>query len=494
MGQVRRDSIINTAITYTGIGLGYLNKGLLFPLLLSPAQVGLANVIMLMVSFFGQFSTLGTGMIVMRFIPFMKNKEDGKNALLTFSMLIATGGVVCTSALLILFHEPILELLSDRSPLLADYTFWVIPLGIVSTYFSILEHYLRAVGKTIVSVFIQDFVLRLSVLISLLAFYSGALDFETFIVIFFLLQMIPGFVLFVLVIIQDQFLIKRSLRVIRKKLKRLMLQYGFFVYFNSFGRNIILMLDATMVTALAGLEAAGVFTTMVFLSNALFVPYVSLIRISSPHVPRLWKIKDTVELNTLYNKVSAIGFFVTFSLFAIAWFGIDFLLSFLPTDYAQGKYVFLFLMLGRMFDALGGINGDILLTSKKYKIEVVLTIPLIMITFLLNLYLIPVYGAVGAAIGTSFVYLTYNIMRLVANYYFFKLQPVDSKLLKVISLGIAMFVLTYLLTSWIQNQLITALVGGACVISLFVLPVIVGKLLPDEVTGFFKVFKGKVNG
>ena len=122
-----------------------------------------------------------------------RTEEDGKNALLTFSMLIATGGVVCTSALLILFHKPIVELLSDRSPLLADYTFWVIPLGIVSTYFSILEHYLRAVGKTIISVFIQDFVLRLSVLISLLAFYSGALDFETFIVIFFLLQMIPGF-------------------------------------------------------------------------------------------------------------------------------------------------------------------------------------------------------------------------------------------------------------------------------------------------------------
>jgi O-antigen/teichoic acid export membrane protein len=494
MGQVRRDSITNTAITYVGIGLGYLNKGLLFPLLLSPAQVGLANVIMLMVSFFGQFSSLGTGMIVMRFLPFVRNQQEGKKALMTYALLMATGGVTLTSLALIVFHEPIVSVLGGRSPILSDYTFWVIPLGIMSTYFSILEHYLRSVGRTIISVFIQDFVLRLLVFSLLITFYFKMIEFDVFITVFFLLQLIPGFLLFTVVVIQDQMIISGSIKSLKVKFRQLMFQYGFFVYFNSLGRNVILMLDATMVTAMAGLEAAGVFTTMVFLSNALFVPYVSLIRISSPHVPRLWKNKELPELRALYTKVSLIGFFITFSLFSLAWFGIDFLLSFLPKDYSAGKYVFLFLMLGRMFDAIGGINGDILLTSKKYKMEVVLTIPLIVVTFGLNYYLIPIYGAVGAAIGTSFVYFTYNAVRLIVNYRYFNLHPFAIELLKVIALGMVMFTLTHFVLMTLDHQLLKALLGGICILLLFVVPVWKARLLPEEVTTFATLLKKKVNG
>ena len=58
MGQVRKDSVLNTIITYTGIVLGYINKGLLFPFLLLPEQVGLANVLPLIVGYFGQLSIL----------------------------------------------------------------------------------------------------------------------------------------------------------------------------------------------------------------------------------------------------------------------------------------------------------------------------------------------------------------------------------------------------------------------------------------------------
>ena len=181
-----------------------------------------------------------------------------------------------------------------------------------------------------------------------------------------------------------------------------------------------------MLTAMKGLEAVGVFAIMVAMSNALFVPYVALVRIASPHIPRFWKKRQMTELNDMYINVSSVGYFITMALFIPIWYNIDLVLAVFPPEYAAGKYVFFFLTVGKLFDAIGGINGFILMTSKKFKLEIILTIPLIFITFLLNYLMIPRFGGVGAAIATSFVFLAYNFLRLVIIYRYFKLNPLNS--------------------------------------------------------------------
>lgn len=482
MGQVKRDSIINTAIMYGGIGIGYLNKGLLFPLLLLTEEVGLINVVLLVVSFFGQLSNFGTGMLVMRFLPFMRGREAGYSGLLFFTTSLLLGGIGLISLILIIFNEQILSFFIERSPMLIDYSIWIIPLGIASAFFALFEHYLRAISKNIVSVLIQDFVLRISVLFSLAIFYFGLVDIQSFLVIFFSLHFLPVFFLLLYLIYLKQFYISTSYLSIGRKIRKHMITYGLIVYVNGIGRNVILMADTIMLSVLSGLKEVGVFTTMVFLSNALFVPYVSVIKTASPNVPRLWKKKDLNGLADLYKKVTSIGFFVTFTLFCVVWFNIDLALSFLPQDYSNGKYVFLLLMIGRMFDALGGINGDILLTSKKFKIEIWLTIPLILLVFLFNYYLIPLYGGMGAAIVTAFVYLIYNLLRVFFNFYYFKLFPFDLQFLKLFIISLGMFILgsicVYFLSGITQFIMVTIIP-----FLLFVLPVYKLNLIP-EINGF----------
>ena len=141
MGQVKKDSIKNTFITYLGIGLGYLNKGLLFPILLMPDQVGLANVIMLLAGFFAQFSSLGTGMILLRFLPFMKNEEEGYSGILRFTILILFGGIILVSLALLLGNNLILGLFEEKSPQLVEYSFWILPTGIAGAFYILFEHY-----------------------------------------------------------------------------------------------------------------------------------------------------------------------------------------------------------------------------------------------------------------------------------------------------------------------------------------------------------------
>lgn len=493
MGQVKRDSIINTIITYGGIGLGYLNKGLLFPLLLLPEQVGLANVVMLVVGFFGQLSNLGTGMIIMRFLPFMKGKESGYSGILFLCSVLLVGGIGFISLILLLFNSQILAYFSERSPLLIEHSLWIIPLGISTAFFSMFEHYLRAISKNIVSVLLQDFVLRVAVFLSLILFYFKIIDFNSFIVFFFALHFLPGFFLLIYLIYLKQFFISKSFYSIGRKLRNYMIGYGMIVYVNGFGRNVILMADTLMLSSLSGLKVVGIFTTMVFLSNALFVPYVSVIRISSPFVSKFWKKRDLNSLSALYKRVSAIGFFITFVLFAIVWFNIDFVLSFLPHEYSSGKYIFLLLMVGRMFDALGGINGDILLTSRKFKIEIWLTIPLVFVVFILNYYLIPQYAGIGAAMVTCLVYFIYNFLRVLFNFMYFKLFPYDIQFLKMFILAAMMFFLGTAIDVYIEG-----IVQVVCLtlipILFFAWPVYKMNLIPDItefITGILRRMKLK---
>jgi O-antigen/teichoic acid export membrane protein len=238
------------------------------------------------------------------------------------------------------------------------------------------------------------------------------------------------------------------------------------------------MADTIMLSVLSGLKEVGVFTTMVFLSNALFVPYVSVIKTAAPNVPRLWKKKDMVGLTELYKKVSSIGYFVTFTLFSLVWFNIDFALSYLPEDYSGGKYIFLLLMIGRMFDALGGINGDILLTSKKFKIEIWLTVPLMLMVFFFNYFLIPTYGGLGAAIVTAGVYILYNVLRVFFNVYFFKLFPYDRQFLKLFALSIVMFSLGALADYFLKG-ILHFLIVTIIPLVFFVLPVYKLNLIPE---------------
>ena len=479
MGQVRRDAIINTVITYSGVGLGYLNKGLLFPILLLPEQVGLANVVMLIVGFFGQLSNLGTGMILMRFLPFMRGRDEGYSGILLFAIGLLLGGIGLVSLLLLIFNQPILGYFSDRSPLLIDYSFWIIPLGVSSAFFSLFEHYLRAISKNLVAVMLQDLVLRIAVFLSLIIFYMGWFTFDQFIIIFLSLHFIPGLLLFVYLIWLKRFYVSFSYLNIRKRLRTYMISYGLVVYFNSFGRNVILMADTLMLSAIAGLKEVGIFTTMVFLSNALFVPYVSLIRISAPLVPQYWKKRELKALASIYRKVSSTGYFVTFFLFSVVWFNIDLALSYLPKAYADGKAIFLLLMIGRMFDALGGLNGDILLTSKKYRIEIWLTLPLLFLVFILNSLLIPDFGGVGAAFVTCLIYAMYNLMRLSINLFYFRLWPFDNAFLKMFTLSIVMFFAGVLSLKMIDHYVLKLLLGILMPVIFFAFPVYLFRWVPD---------------
>jgi len=197
-----------------------------------------------------------------------------------------------------------------------------------------------------------------------------------------------------------------------KRLRAIMVNYGVYSFLNNLSFLLLASIDALMIAGMLNLSAAGIYTTMVFVTSVMLIPYRAMLRVSGPVVAGLWKLKDMVKMDELYKNASSSNLVVGAGLFMLIWVNIDSIFHFMPEEYSLGRYVFLFLGIGRLIDMAAGLNGTILLTSKRYRIDLLFTVGLVVFTILSNLALIPRFGINGAAFASMASLIIFNILRI----------------------------------------------------------------------------------
>ena len=464
MGLVQKDALRTTIISSFGLILGYLNKGLFFLLIFSTEQIGVVNLVFSLGVLFAQFSNFGAVYSIWKFFPFFKNKENKHHGFLSFSLLIVLLGAGVVSLFFLLFRSNIEHIYESKSPMFLDYYLWVIPLGIGYLLYLVFEVYLRSLFKNVISVLAMDVVLRLVVSLLLLLFWLKLIDFNDFVVAHSLVFFIPPLILiFYLKYLGELYINPRKINI-SKRFKKIIFNYSAFNYMNTLGRVLVNALDVIMIAQFIGLKATGVYTTVVFLTSAIQVPYKSLIRVSSPLISEHWKNRNFSGMKLLYRQVSSVSLVIGLGLFICVWVNIDFLFSFLKPEFSDGIWVFFFLMMGRLLDMYFGLNGHIFTSSKKYKYDLIFTLSLIGVVYFLNLYLIPIYGIIGASISTAVALILYNLGRLLFVYFAYSIHPFIWKQFLIIILGVLSIILVinipmFDLNIWIQFILKTSVTG-----------------------------------
>ena len=493
MGIVQQDAIKTSIISFAGIGLGYLNKAFLFVLLFSTTQVGLINLLLSVGLLFAQFANLGTIFTTWRFFPFFRNPSKQHFGFLFANLLLVIVGTLFFTGLLLLLKPEVVALYSKKSPLFVSYFSWIIPLGFALVLFQLFENYLRGMGKNILPVILQEIVLRVCTTLLLLLFALGLLSFQLFVAAYVILHFVPVLYLLVYLVWLKELVFSIKSIQISNRFKRLILSYSGFSYLNSLATLLVISMDALMIARYKGMAETGVYTTMLFFISALIFPYKSIMRVATPLVAKLWKERDMTGMQALYQKSSSVGLLFAITGFLGGWIVIDPLLSFAPA-YHGGKWVFFFLMLGRIIDMYFGLNGVIFSTSKKFKMDLIFTFFLIISVYLVNLWLIPMYGIVGAAISTSGAYLLYNLLRggyILSEY---GLHPFKWVQIKLLVLGFVVFLLFWALDastmSFLVLQPFTQIVVKELLFFIvFVIPLLKLNLEPETVGYIQKTWK-----
>jgi O-antigen/teichoic acid export membrane protein len=491
MGFIQKDALKTMITSYLGVALGYLNKAVLFILILSTEQIGLMNLLLSVGLLFAQFANLGTFYTTWKFFPFFKNKEKSHHGLIPFMLIIVCIGVVFFSVLALLFRSNIENLYIEKSPLFSEYFIWIIPIGISYVFFMVFEIYLRSLYKNLLAVIVNEIVLRILLTVLLILLLFEQINFEQLVIIHSLSYVVPTLILmFYLKDIGELDLSVKSIQI-AKRFKKILLQFSAINYINTLGYVLVTSLDLLMVSQMIGLKATGVYSTMVFLAGAILVPYKSLHRVSVPLISDYWKHREMGKMQELYIKFSSVSLVIGLVFFLLIWLNIDPLFSFLPPEFLAGKWIFFFLIIGKLIDMYCGLNGSILVTSKKYKYDVYFTLLLIGVVYVLNLILLPIYGAIGAAISTLIALFLYNAIRLFFVAYHFKMLPFTKNQLPVILLGALTLLVGTFTIELSTNSIVQILIQITVVASLFFAPIYFLKL-EQETVGFTKAILERV--
>ena len=450
MGIIKKDALRTMVLSYLGLILGYLNRGDFFILFLTSTQIGLINLIVSVGLLFAQCANLGTVYAVWKFFPFFRNKEKNNHGFLLLTSIIVSLGVLLFVCIAVLFKDAINIHYQEKSKEFVQYYYWIIPIGIGNVFFLLFDNYLRGMYKNIIGVLSNEIITRLITLFLLLLSGIHFISFEIFLTLHFIVYFIPAIILLFYLLKKNEIQFSIKSIQIPKRFKKIILAFSLYNYLNSLGALVVVTLDSLMIASYIGLKETGIYTQIIFLTSALMIPYRSIVRVGSPLVSVYWKNKDMFKMKELYQKISSVSLFIALFLFLLIWMNINDLFSFLPKEYTIGKWVFLFLMIGKMLDMYFGINGVIFLTSKKYKFDIIFTIVLIAVVYLLNLIFIPKYGIIGTAISTSISFVIYNIGRLLFVYFAYKIHPFTIKqvyLILVFVLTLFSYYLIFPLTS-----------------------------------------------
>jgi O-antigen/teichoic acid export membrane protein len=351
--------------------LGYVNKVFLFVMLLTQEEVGLINLIFGLGLLFAQFANLGSINSMWKFFPYLYHPKKKHHGFLSLNLLIALVGVVIFSLIYLIFKENFSNYFESKSSLFVEYYYWVLPVGIFLVLFKLLENHLRGLYKNVFAVLANDLFFRLATTAILTLYAFSLFDFDTLLALMCLSQALPAL-----------------LFVIPKKFQKIILVFSTYSYMNSLAAILVISIDSIMISGMIGLSDFGTYSIVLNIIGALMIPYGAIMRVSSAIVSQHWKDRSMDRMDELYKQVSSVTLFIGLFLFLGTWVSIEEIFSVLPKDYSSGITVFLLLMIGRIFDMYMGLNGTILVASKKYRYDVLFTGSLILIVTGLNLWFI----------------------------------------------------------------------------------------------------------
>jgi O-antigen/teichoic acid export membrane protein len=436
MGIVIRQSAVATALSYAGVVIGYVNLLILFPMYMSPEEVGLSRIIQDAAMLMVPFAQLGTNQVINRYFPEHKNKSQyGEFVAVVFSLLVMT--LILFALLFFVFKSSFIDYFSLQSPQVSEYLNYILGLTFILAIYQIMAAFSQSSLNIILPNFLKEVLLRTITLVGIILFAVQLISFQQFI------NLIIGAYSLNLLILVIYLAGKGVLKVEFKRsyfttttLKK-MVTFMLFTFLGASGILIIGKVDSLMVTGMIGLEETAIYTTAFYIAVLIELPKRAVSQISLPLISRAFEEENIGDIREIYHKSAINNLIIGVLIFIGLWINLDSIFSLIPRSevYALGSMVVLFVGAGKLIDMAAGLNGEIIIMSKYYKVNVYLIIALAIFTVATNYFLIPIYGLNGAAIGSAFALLFFNLSKFIFLYGKLNLQPFSVNTIKVLILG-----------------------------------------------------------
>lgn len=482
MSTIRRQSILSLLFIYAGFLIGALNVLYLFPTYFTAEEFGLTRLLLELSLLLSTLGTMGMIPVSYKFFPFHKRYlKDEKNDLSFVTFMAVLAGLLLMLLLLYTCKPIIIRKFGYRSPLFIDYYDLIYPLTIGLTLFSFFEVYAWIIGKTYVSNFLKEFLFRLMSTILITLWITGMLKgFDQFANLFSLTYLPPLFLLIFYIWQSKQVPFHVGVSSVTKRLGGKMAGFGL-AFLASSALNAIAKTNDSIILAsqsTQGLTDTAVFNIATYLITLMEVPQRSLISSVTPQIAIAWKDKNMERLNTIYKKTALNLLIMGLALISIIWLNIDALVFILGPTYTPIVRLIIILGIAKIIDMGTGMNSQILMLSKHWKIDLFSNMLFVISTLALNYNLTRKIGIMGPAYGGLISIIFFNLIRFLAIWKYYKLQPFSLDNLKILVASI----LILLLIEFIPipgNSIVVSIIKSVLFVLIYGFFILKTKISPD---------------
>lgn len=428
MGLVQKQSIRNVLITYLGFFFGAVNTVFLYTKILPDQQYGLVTFILASAALFMPLMAFGVHNTLVKF--YSGQPDSQKDGFLSLMLLLPLLGAVPVALLLAIWQQPLAHWLSRINPMVGDYLWYIYAVGLAMGYFELAFSWCKVHLKSVFGNFMKEVFARVGVTLLLLLFHYGQISLQAF-----FLGLVGLYLVRTLIITAYAFRLRTPRIDFRFPANsREILGYSLLIILGGSSALVLLEIDKVMLNQFISIENIAYYGVATYIATVIIVPSRAMHQITYPLTAELMNTGEGEKLDRLYKRTSLTLFIASGLLFVLIILNLGDLFQMLPEPYRQGHDIVFLIGLAKVLDSLMGNNNSILYNSKYYRTVLGFGLGLALLTILLNLWLIPELGLIGAALASFASIFIFDLLKLAFVERKFNLLPFTWDTLKVLVL------------------------------------------------------------
>ena len=439
MGIVFKQTSWNIVTISIAILIGGVNTLYFYPEFLKDEYYGLVVFLLATSNLLQPLMSFGAQHTIIKFFSSF-NDEKKKDQFLSSVIFLPLFFIIPITFLVVQFHDIIAQFLSVKNPIIESYVWVIFLVSFATSYFEVFYSWSRVQFKSIVGNILKEIYPRISVLILLILVSFEVLNKENFV------WWLTGlyYLRLILMIVYSFYLYKPVFSITIPDNFKEILSYSFYILLAGSAASFLIDIDKYMIPQKQAISQTAYYAVAVFIATVVEIPGRAMFQILNPLVAKSLNDQNYSELKYLYKKSSENLLLISGLFFLLINLNIDsFYLLLNNQFYSNASLVVLIISSAKLIQMSFGCGPAILATSTFYRITLPFSISMAISVYLLNDYLIDLYGINGAAISTFIVLLIFTILKILYIVFKIKIQPYSLNSLKILFSIFIVYLINY---------------------------------------------------
>ena len=198
-----------------------------------------------------------------------------------------------------------------------------------------------------------------------------------------------------------------------KKIKKTplinILTFSFPLFLSSSMMLLLQWIDIVILGYYVSTSEIGVYNIIVKISMISSIILFSINSIAAPKFSELFSKNKLEELKKIIKETSMLISIVSLPILLLIFIGSQYILNFFGPEYIHGSISLNILILGQLVNVICGSVGYVLIMTENQKIFRNIILLTTVLNIMLNIFLIPIYGILGAAVSSMICVIIWNV-------------------------------------------------------------------------------------